>query len=38
MEPSGKQHQKFFNNFVKYSIYTTLAVVILLVLLYFFLV
>ncbi|MBK94052.1 MAG: hypothetical protein CMP33_07755 [Rickettsiales bacterium] len=38
MDPSGKQHQKFFNNFVKYSIFTTLVVVILLVLLYIFLV
>ena len=34
----GKEHEKFYNSFIKYSIITTIAIIVLLVLLYFFLI
>ena len=37
-EDEAKEHQKFFNLFIKWSIITTIAVVLLLVCMYIFLV
>ena len=34
----GKEHQKFFNSFVKVSIVSTILIILLLAVLYFFLV